>query len=737
MNAKKRISVIILAVCLTITMMPMIGQTGNVHADSLVSYSYVLDGVTYSSSGGTGLDGNKVSYDASTSTLTLNNASITKATFHLPDSSVIKFTGRNTVLGNDSDPVFWENSPITLTGFTLEGSKNSYLFIDGYTKSAMDSDTSIVVNSGTVYAKSTSAAAMSCGGGLTVNGGSVTAVSDTSEGIISYNFTLNGGTVIAKGSTFGIKTGGDARVNGGALYASGKNPAIGYTLPNGNPGANALQTSSATITPSNNVIIMTNAQKTSAVAYNDTATPVPDVWLCGFPVIYNNLAGYGDYGNDGSSYTWIAASSGEEASGNSIILNGFTGIYDGGSQKCISSDSGLAIGLLGDNLIDASANTYVLNNSMSYGIYSGGRVMFNYREGLTGNLNITAPQTFGTSSGSTGIYAAGKFSIYSGALSVYGTSCGIESATGATIMYSSVSAYAYNGAAWKLNSLPVYNSGFTPQVFYGADPSTGTYAVSPALSVYTGNRYVRIRDYTEAPVIITEPSGGAYTAGGTAAPLTITTNDPGSTYQWQQSKDGVTWTNISGATGTSYTPSAASAGTYQYRCVITGSSGKTTVSNVSTVTVKSAIPANGTAVTKSGIRYKVTKSPASISLAGTAMITRETIKHKTFTVPSGIYINKCRFNITGIYAKAFYKDTKLKSLSIGANVTTIGKQACYKCKNLKTVTIKTKKLKSIGKSAFKGCSKGMTFKITKSKYSKYTKMLKKSGLPSGTKFKKI
>lgn len=704
-------------------MMPMIGQTGNVHADSLVSYSYVLDGVTYSSSGGTGLDGNKVSYDASTSTLTLNNASITKATFHLPDSSVIKFTGRNTVLGNDSDPVFWENSYNTLTGFTLEGSKNSYLFIDGYTKSAMDSDTSIVVNSGTVYAKSTSAAAMSCGGGLTVNGGSVTAVSDTSEGIISYDFTLNGGTVIAKGSTFGIKTGQDTSITGGALYVYGGNWAI----------CNSATVGGIDIDKNHKyAVVMTKSDGTPKVRYisEDTA-PSPDIWLCGFPVYGDTTDQYGDFNSTGV-YSWKT-----ETGDHCLILNDYTGIYDGGSQKCISSDSGLAIGLLGDNLIDASANTYVLNNSMSYGIYSGGRVMFNYREGLTGNLNITAPQTFGTSSGSTGIYAAGKFSIYAGALSVYGTSCGIESATGATIMYSSVSAYAYNGAAWKLNSLPVYNSGFTPQVFYGADPSTGTYAVSPALSVYTGNRYVRIRDYTEAPVIVTEPSGGAYTAGGTAAPLTITTNDPGSTYQWQQSKDGVTWTNISGATGASYTPSAASAGTYQYRCVITGSSGKTTVSSVSTVTVKSAIPARGTAVTKSGIRYKVTKSPASISLAGTAMITRETIKHKTFTVPSGIYINKCRFNITGIYAKAFYKDTKLKSLSIGANVTTIGKQACYKCKNLKTVTIKTKKLKSIGKSAFKGCRKGMTFKITKSKYSKYKKMLKKSGLPSGTKFKKI
>ena len=702
-------------------MMPMIGQTGNVHADSLVSYSYVLDGVTYSSSGGTGLDGNKVSYDESTNTLTIKNATLSDVAFDLhTNKSTIKFIGRNVISGNGTSPVFNQEWGY---GLTIEGDTNSYALIDGKNKSAIHDGTQVKVNSGTIYAKSTSGTAMNCTGGLTVNGGSVTAVSTGDSGISGTNFTQSGGTVIAKGATYGLETFGTSAITGGALYVYGGDWAI----------CNYATVGGIKIDKNYKyAVVMTKSDGTPKVRYiSGDTVPSPDIWLCGFPVYGDTTDQYGDFNSTGV-YSWKT-----ETGDHCLILNDYTGIYDGGSQKCISSDSGLAIGLLGDNLIDASANTYVLNNSMSYGIYSGGRVMFNYREGLTGNLNITAPQTFGTSSGSTGIYAAGKFSIYSGALSVYGTSCGIESATGATIMYSSVSAYAYNGAAWKLNSLPVYNSGFTPQVFYGADPSTGTYAVSPALSVYTGNRYVRIRDYTEAPVIITEPSGGAYTAGGTAAPLTITTNDPGSTYQWQQSKDGVTWTNISGATGTSYTPSAASAGTYQYRCVITGSSGKTTVSNVSTVTVKSAIPANGTAVTKSGIRYKVTKSPASISLAGTAMITRETIKHKTFTVPSGIYINKCRFNITGIYAKAFYKDTKLKSLSIGANVTTIGKQACYKCKNLKTVTIKTKKLKSIGKSAFKGCSKGMTFKIIKSKYSKYTKMLKKSGLPSGTKFKKI
>ena len=124
MNAKKRISVIILAVCLTITMMPMIGQTGNVHADSLVSYSYVLDGVTYSSSGGTGLDGNKVSYDESTNTLTIKNATLSDVAFDLhTNKSTIKFIGRNVISGNGTSPVFNQEWGY---GLTIEGDTNSY-----------------------------------------------------------------------------------------------------------------------------------------------------------------------------------------------------------------------------------------------------------------------------------------------------------------------------------------------------------------------------------------------------------------------------------------------------------------------------------------------------------------------------------------------------------------------------------------------------------------------------------
>ena len=56
--------------------------------------------------------------------------------------------------------------------------------------------------------------------------------------------------------------------------------------------------------------------------------------------------------------------------------------------------------------------------------------------------------------------------------------------------------------------------------------------------------------------------------------------------------------------------------------------------------------------------------------------------------------------LTTIGASAFYKCTKLTSITIPANVKSIGSKAFYGCKNLKKITIKTTKLtsKKVGSS---------------------------------------
>ena len=82
-------------------------------------------------------------------------------------------------------------------------------------------------------------------------------------------------------------------------------------------------------------------------------------------------------------------------------------------------------------------------------------------------------------------------------------------------------------------------------------------------------------------------------------------------------------------------------------------------------------------------------------------------------------------DVTEIGDGAFANCKALKKITIPATVTKIGKKAFNKCKKLKTVTIKTKKLKTVGSSAFKGIAKKAVIKLPKAKKAAYKKLLKK------------
>lgn len=112
-------------------------------------------------------------------------------------------------------------------------------------------------------------------------------------------------------------------------------------------------------------------------------------------------------------------------------------------------------------------------------------------------------------------------------------------------------------------------------------------------------------------------------------------------------------------------------------------------------------------------------------------------KTDKLSIPAKIKIAKKSFKVTSIAAQACQKNKYIKSVTIGSNVKTIGKKAFYKCKNLKTITIKTKKLKknSIGKNAFKGIKKSPVVKVPKSKKKAYKKYLNKAKMPKKATYK--
>ena len=83
---------------------------------------------------------------------------------------------------------------------------------------------------------------------------------------------------------------------------------------------------------------------------------------------------------------------------------------------------------------------------------------------------------------------------------------------------------------------------------------------------------------------------------------------------------------------------------------------------------------------------------------------RPTKSRKQVTIPASVVFCQKRYKVTSIDAKACAGDTKLTRVTIGKNVTRIGKRAFWKCKKLKKVIYKGKKIrkKYIGKQAFSG-----------------------------------
>ena len=116
---------------------------------------------------------------------------------------------------------------------------------------------------------------------------------------------------------------------------------------------------------------------------------------------------------------------------------------------------------------------------------------------------------------------------------------------------------------------------------------------------------------------------------------------------------------------------------------------------------------NGNSFVSKKIKYTVTGS-ATVSVTGAG-----SRKIKSITIPATVRYKGKTYKVTSISSKAFYK-----------------------CSKLKSITIKSKSLRSVGRNAFKGISKNAKVTVPKSKYNAYRKLFKKAGFSSKTVWKK-
>ena len=154
----------------------------------------------------------------------------------------------------------------------------------------------------------------------------------------------------------------------------------------------------------------------------------------------------------------------------------------------------------------------------------------------------------------------------------------------------------------------------------------------------------------------------------------------------------------------------------------------------------------------------------------------------TLAIPSSVTISGKVYKVTSIQNKAFYRNEDIVNVTIGNNVTYVGKYAFYQCPNLETVkfgkrvsTISTcaftqcpnledvilpSSIRRIGAKAFYQCTsikilkingsvleyvgkkglavnKSVTLKLPKKYYSKYQALIKASSVYSKTKYAKF
>lgn len=88
-----------------------------------------------------------------------------------------------------------------------------------------------------------------------------------------------------------------------------------------------------------------------------------------------------------------------------------------------------------------------------------------------------------------------------------------------------------------------------------------------------------------APVAGTASASAQYICMGSSVNLSLTGYTPSATIQWQQSNDGVNWTNISGANNSTYNYTATSLGTIHFRAVVSNNCG-TANSNAVSITIE-------------------------------------------------------------------------------------------------------------------------------------------------------
>lgn len=173
---------------------------------------------------------------------------------------------------------------------------------------------------------------------------------------------------------------------------------------------------------------------------------------------------------------------------------------------------------------------------------------------------------------------------------------------------------------------------------------------------------------------------------------------------------------------------ATEGGTVSYICVNCGE-------HKIVATAAMGAPEKGTLFYDDDLIYAVTVPGTSGGMVSVVKSTGS--QTKTVVIPDAITVDGITYKVSAISAKAFKNHKKIRKIVIGTNVTSIGKDAFNGCKKLKNITIRSSKVKSVGKNAIKNIKKNARIYCPKKKLRAYKKLFNsKSGFKKTMKITK-
>ncbi len=199
-------------------------------------------------------------------------------------------------------------------------------------------------------------------------------------------------------------------------------------------------------------------------------------------------------------------------------------------------------------------------------------------------------------------------------------------------------------------------------------------------------------------------------------------------------KNGGNYVCVGSTAANSYQAQIDGAATYTVKILAGDSSKKIAQSAEKAVVTRTILKAKGSSISVDGNNYKVLSCTGSNNTVAFSGVTNKNTKE--VIIPATIKYEGLTYKVTQVANKALNGKKKVVTVLVGGNVTTIGNQAFSGCSKLSNLVIDSKKLKKVGKNAFKGIKNGGYIYVPAAKLSKYKKLFHKKGIPGNTKIKK-